>query len=96
MFFCFFSASHLYDTIGCLATEHIVSESKETNNARRFCEGIFLHIYRNDAGESVILQVEPCQHGIDLERANGDPFKYSCRTIQTLISNVSKLPFLCG
>ncbi|CAF0967210.1 unnamed protein product [Adineta steineri] len=75
-------ASHLCDTIGCLREEHLCIETQDVNQSRSRCDGIVLHIGRNEAGEFCIFQVDPCKHGIQHQNANGDYLRYSCRKIQ--------------
>ncbi|CAF1390120.1 unnamed protein product [Adineta steineri] len=45
-----YRASHLCDTTGCLSESHIIVETEEQNDSRRFCQGIFLHIYQHSNG----------------------------------------------
>jgi hypothetical protein len=59
-------------------------EPGEVNQQRKNCEGISVHIYENTAGEFLILQVDPCEHGEQHEEANGDFLKYSCRKIKAI------------
>ncbi len=59
-------------------------EFGEVNQQRRQCQGIYVHIYENTAGEFLIFQVDPCRHGEQQEKANGDFLKYSCRKIKAI------------
>jgi hypothetical protein len=62
-------------------------ESREINDQRKKCGGISVHIYENTAGEFLILQIDPCQHGKQHKQANGDFLKYSCRKIKAVFLN---------
>jgi hypothetical protein len=73
--------------MGCLSEDHICMESQKVNHSRSYCEGIYVTIYENTAGELLIIQVTPCQHGLQHEEANGDFFKYSCRKIKAIFIN---------
>jgi hypothetical protein len=65
--------------MGCLSKDHLCMESREVNQQRKYCDGIYVHIYKNR-----ILQVTPCDHGKQHEEANGDFLKYSCRKIKAI------------
>ncbi|CAF1475165.1 unnamed protein product [Adineta steineri] len=90
-----YQASHLCDTKGCLSESHLIVETFEQNQARKSCQGIFVHIHKYSDGKKEIIQVEPCQHGIGY-RSEPDPFKYSCRKMKIMMTDDNKLKYLCG
>jgi hypothetical protein len=66
-------------------------EPQEVNHQRQHCDGIYVHIYENTAGEFIILQIDPCIHGEQHKEANGDFLKYSCRKIKAIFLNYDDL-----
>ncbi len=79
--------SHLCDTIGCISKKHLLIEPAARNRQRTRCKGIIIYIHEITASEYIIMQVDPCEHGEQHTKANGDYFKYSCRKIQTIFTN---------
>lgn len=84
--FCMTSGSHMCDTKGYLAKQHLVVETWVVNNRRRLCTTILLHIHDNP-----LIHFSPCPHG---NQYLNDPLQYSCRRIQTIITNQSDFWFI--
>jgi hypothetical protein len=89
------TASHLCDTKNCLRREHLIIESMKENASRRSCPGVILILQpQGPSKPKKIMQIKPCHHGINHQKAKGNFLKFSCRKIQVMIEDDSSIQYI--
>ncbi|CAF1523851.1 unnamed protein product [Adineta steineri] len=84
------TASHLCDVKNCLRPEHLIIENMAMNVSRLACPGVILILQNQEPNTpKKIMQIKPCQHGINHRNASGNFLKFSCRKIQVMIEDAA-------
>ncbi|CAF1260351.1 unnamed protein product [Adineta steineri] len=89
------TTSHLCDVKNCLRPEHLIIENMAMNGSRLACPGVILILQNQEPNTpKKIMQIKPCQHGINRRNASGNFLKFSCRKIQVMIEDADTIEYI--